>query len=172
MPNVRGRLAAATEPVGRRQELCRQRVALFGGPRRRRRRVGRNTGGWQQQRRATSRSASCCQEGACMSTATTTAACTRARAARALYIWLVTGNKEDTPGRASLERPRTREPTTMPVPSRRVGLPSTNQVAQLRRGTRRGAHGYAARTMEPARLRRCAGDAATAMARPSWMHIP
>jgi hypothetical protein len=25
-----------------------------------------------------------------------------------------TGNKEDTPGRASLERPRTREPTTMP----------------------------------------------------------
>ena len=45
---------------------------------------GRNTGGWQQ-RRATSRSASCCQEGACMSTATTTAACTRARAARALY---------------------------------------------------------------------------------------
>ena len=26
----------------------------------------------------------------------------------------VTGNKEDTPGRASLERPRTREPTTMP----------------------------------------------------------
>ena len=46
---------------------------------------GRNTGGWQQQRRATSRSASCCQEGACMSTATTTAACTRARAARALY---------------------------------------------------------------------------------------
>ena len=50
----------AAEPVGRRQELCRQRVALFGGPRRRRRRVGRNTGGWQQQRRATSRSASRC----------------------------------------------------------------------------------------------------------------
>ena len=53
-----------------------------------------SSGGWQQgssrpaalqQRRATSRSASCCQEGACMSTATTTAACTRARAARALY---------------------------------------------------------------------------------------
>ena len=40
---------------------------------------------WTQQRRATSRSASRCQEGACMSTATTTAACTRARAARALY---------------------------------------------------------------------------------------
>ena len=59
--------------------------ALSGGPRRRRRRVRRNAGGWQQQRRATSRSASRCQEGACMSTATTTAACTRARAARALY---------------------------------------------------------------------------------------
>ena len=44
-----------------------------------------HAGGWQQQRRATSRSASRCQEGACMSTATTTAACTRARAARALY---------------------------------------------------------------------------------------
>ena len=40
--------------------MCRQRVALFGGPRRRRRRVRRNTGGWQQQRRATSRSASRC----------------------------------------------------------------------------------------------------------------
>ena len=57
----RGRLAAVAGPVGRRQELCSQRVALFGGPRRCRRRVGRNTGGWQQQRRATSSSASRCR---------------------------------------------------------------------------------------------------------------